>query len=92
MDKKKFITDVSTLLLGNVGGQLVLIATLPVVTRLYSPAEFGAVQTIESFAQITMAVGALCYERAFVAAKCKRERDELLIISVSLSLIISLVA
>ena len=63
-----FIGHVTTLLSGAVGGQVVLLMVLPIVTRLYSPAVFGSVQSIDAIAQIVMIISALAYQRAFVVS------------------------
>lgn len=76
-----FIGHVTTLLSGAVGGQVVLLMVLPIVTRLYSPAVFGSVQSIDAIAQIVMVISALAYQRAFVVSDSEQDRNRLLILS-----------
>ena len=86
-----FLKSIGVLLLGSVGGQFVLIISLPLITRLYSPSEFGAVQTLESLVQMIMMICALSYERAFAAIKSGPEKSALLSLALILAAISSLV-
>ncbi len=76
-----FIGHVTILLSGAIGGQVVLLLVLPIVTRLYSPAVFGAVQSIDAIAQIVMVICALAYDRAFVVSDNEQDRNRLLVLS-----------
>ena len=85
-----FLSKVRVLVLGRVGSQLLLLLSLPLVTRLFTPYEFGVLQSIESIVQITMVVSALAYERSFVTAGEHVERKRLLFLSIGLSVIFSI--
>ena len=77
--------DVRSLFLGTAGSQLLIVLSLPIVSRLYSPSEFGVVQSIEAIAQIVMISSAISYERAFVAARSALDRNRLLFIALALA-------
>lgn len=77
--------DVRSLFLGTAGSQLLVVLSLPIVSRLYSPSEFGVVQSIEAIAQMVMISSAISYERAFVAARSVLDRNRLLYIAVALA-------
>lgn len=58
-------------------GQLAILATLPLLTRLYDPAAFGLHSLVMAFVG-TVSVGAcLCLELAIVSAKSEEEADRL---------------
>lgn len=77
--------DVRSLFLGTAGAQLLVVLSLPIVSRLYSPSEFGVVQSIEAIAQMVMISSAISYERAFVAARGVLDRNRLLYIALALA-------
>ena len=77
--------DVRSLFLGTAGSQLLIVLSLPIVSRLYSPSEFGVVQSIEAIAQIVMISSAISYERAFVAARSALDRNRLLYVALALA-------
>ena len=77
--------DVRSLFLGTAGSQLLVVLSLPIVSRLYSPSEFGVVQSIEAIAQMVMISSAISYERAFVAARSALDRNRLLYIALALA-------
>lgn len=77
--------DVRSLFLGTAGSQLLVVLSLPIVSRLYSPSEFGVVNSIEAIAQMVMMASAISYERAFVAARSALDRNRLLFIALPLA-------
>ena len=77
--------DVRSLFLGTAGSVLLVVLSLPIVSRLYSPSEFGVVNSIEAIAQMVMISSAISYERAFVAARSALDRNRLLYISLALA-------
>lgn len=77
--------DVRSLFIGTAGSQLLIVLSLPIVSRLYSPSEFGVVNSIEAIAQMVMISSAISYERAFVAARNALDRNRLLFISLALA-------
>ena len=77
--------DVRSLFLGTAGSQLLVVLSLPIVSRLYSPSEFGVVNSIEAIAQMVMMASAISYERAFVAARSALDRNRLLYVALALA-------
>ena len=77
--------DVRSLFFGTAGSQLLVVLSLPIVSRLYSPSEFGVVNSIEAIAQMVMISSAISYERAFVAARSALDRNRLLFIALALA-------
>lgn len=51
--------DTAVLTMGTVGSQIISIATLPLLSRLYGPASFGIFAIVQSFAMILLLVSTL---------------------------------
>jgi lipopolysaccharide exporter len=58
-------------------GQLAVLATLPMLTRLYSPYEFGLHALIISFVSVASVGSCLCLELVIVQARTPEDADEL---------------
>lgn len=59
--------QVGTLAAGAAGGQIVLLAVSPLVSRLYTPSEFGLLGLATSFLSISILVSTLRYEQAILS-------------------------
>jgi O-antigen/teichoic acid export membrane protein len=81
-----FGLNISVLATGTLVAQLVYILSSPVLSRLYSPAEFGALAAFTALVTSTAAFAALRYDLAVMLPKQSEEAINL----VSLSVIISL--
>lgn len=62
-----FFRQVSTLTIGVGIGQLALLAVYPIVSRLYSPMDFGILGLALSFLSVAVLVGTLRYEQAILS-------------------------
>ena len=58
-------------------GQVAILATTPLVTRLYAPSEFGAFALLTSFSGIATVAACLCLDLAIVQGADDAEADEL---------------
>jgi O-antigen/teichoic acid export membrane protein len=58
-------------------GQVAIMSTMPIVTRLYDPAEFGVYSLVASFAGIATVAACLCLDLAIVQGSNEQEADEL---------------
>tara|TARA_R110000851_G_scaffold319526_1_gene483997 strand:- start:14396 stop:15811 length:1416 start_codon:yes stop_codon:yes gene_type:complete len=72
LPKSSFIRDVSVLAGGTAGAQLILILTAPLLTRLYSPEDFGLLAVYTGILSLFTVVSSLRYELAIPLP----ERDE----------------
>jgi O-antigen/teichoic acid export membrane protein len=90
--KTEFSKNVLTLMTGNSIAQLIQIAFIPVLTRLYSPADFGVFAVYLSISTIISAVAAFRYEFAIMLPKEDQEAANVLILSSILSLSVSLIS
>jgi O-antigen/teichoic acid export membrane protein len=63
-NNKSFLSSISVLVSGSLVSQLIAIVTLPVITRLYSPDEFGVLSIYMSILAIITIISSLQYELA----------------------------
>ncbi len=61
---RPFLKDVSIMLTGSAGGQAVSLLLSPLLTRLYSPQEFGILSVYSAITAILVVVASLRYELA----------------------------
>ncbi len=92
MKKNRYIWQIATLLSGSIISQAILFVFMPLITRLYSPSEFGLYSL---FFSITMAVGlisSLKYEQAIVLPKRDLDARALLFISLLILSVVVLIS
>jgi O-antigen/teichoic acid export membrane protein len=80
--KSEFVRSVATLMSGNFLAQAITLGAAPIVTRLFSPEEFGLFAIIMAIIRICSLVGSLCYERATLLPKKETDAEAALILSV----------
>ena len=73
LPKGRFARRLMMLSAGTVAGQLLLVASSPVLTRLFSPAEFGALAVFSAFGSILGGLMALRYDYAIPVARDDEE-------------------
>ncbi len=88
--KTEFSKNVLTLMTGNSIAQLIQLALIPILTRLYSPADFGVFAVYLSISTIISAVASFRYEFAIMLPKEDKEAVNILILSFIISLSISM--
>jgi len=81
-----FIKDVWTLFSGTAIAQIIGLAFLPLLTRLFLPEEFGIFYIFLTTASILSVVTTGGYEKSFVLPKHDKEASQLLLVSLILSL------
>ena len=64
-----FIRDTATLTVGTAGAQLITIAVMPLLSRLYSPAEFGVWAIFQAVSSISATFVTLRYETSILLPK-----------------------
>jgi O-antigen/teichoic acid export membrane protein len=87
--KGDFFKNIVTLLTGNTIGQIIGFAAIPVLTRLYTPEEFGAVALFVSIANVLAIASNGRYDMAIVPPKRNSQAFHLLIGGIGLALIFS---
>ncbi|NQV14948.1 lipopolysaccharide biosynthesis protein [bacterium] len=89
--KGTFASNVATLGSGTAIGQISMILAAPILSRLFSPEDFGELQFILSIALILGALSTLRYEMALPLVPNRIEAVHLLILASSLSLILTII-
>jgi O-antigen/teichoic acid export membrane protein len=80
----------AALLVGATGAaQVVLLATMPILARLFDPADWGALAVAASIATIGGAIGALCYDAAIVMPRSARAARALFALSLRISVVVA---
>lgn len=91
MKINKFIGDSFLMIISSGIAQIILIVTTPIITRLYSPAEFGEFTIFSNIAMILIPIINARYDLLIVNAKNDRIANILSQISFFISLIIILI-
>lgn len=73
-----FARHVSSLSLGTIAGQIVLFAASPLITRIYTPAEFGSFSAMLGVAALLATFCSLSYPSAIPSARTHQEASDLL--------------
>jgi O-antigen/teichoic acid export membrane protein len=87
----KFMRKVFILARGTVFSQVIILATLPVLTRLYSPSDFGTFSVYISIISIVLVIVSLSYEIAIPLPENDRAASSIVSLSLYLCVIISIV-
>lgn len=80
MPKGQFARNVATLAGGTSLAQFLSVATAPILTRLYSPEEFGVLAAFVSLFTVLLAINSLRYELAIPIAEDNRTAARLVIL------------
>lgn len=89
--KPGFLRNVLVMSGGTVLSQALLIISSPILTRLYSPSEFGAFATFNSILAITVVAASLKYEFAIPLPKEEEAAKALLLLSLALVTTVSFI-
>lgn len=73
-----FARHVSSLSLGTLAGQAALFAASPLITRIYTPAEFGSFNAMLGVASLLATLCSLSYPFAIPTARTRQEASDLL--------------
>ena len=81
MANSSFRKNIFVLVGGTAGGQLILILIAPLLTRLYTPADFGVLAIYTACLSILVTISSLRYDFAILAARNREESIQLVVIS-----------
>ena len=87
-----FASNVLKLVTGKVLSQTILLLTMPILSRLYSPADFGIYQLFISVTAIVIVIASLRYEMAILLPKKEKEAATLVALSIIIVFIISFIS
>ena len=88
--KSEILRNSSIILGGNVLGQFIAFSAYPILTRIYSEAEFGIFAAFMSVCSLLTTLGTGRYEESLVVAKDRKETVNLLGFSLKLLILFSL--
>lgn len=89
--ESKFIQNVATMLAGNITAQVVALLAAPIITRLYSPDDFGIMTFIQSSAGIFAVIACFRYRFAIVLPKEDEKGYNLFVLSLLAVVITSVI-
>jgi O-antigen/teichoic acid export membrane protein len=88
--KSDFVKNVATMMTGTAIAQAIPFLISPILSRLYTPEEFGTLALFMSVAAIIGVISTGRYELAIMLPEKKRDAHNLLILSLCISLVVSL--
>ena len=89
--KSKLFQNISKLTLGNGFGELLVILSVPVISRIYTPKEIGIFMFFFSISDILSNIVIGKYESAIIISKNKKEAINIVISTISLTLVNSVI-
>jgi len=90
--KSSYLKNIATLMSGTLAAQVISLAAIPVITRIYDPTEFGAFSFLLSIATIIGLVSSLKYDQAIMLPKYKLDTEALVKLSFILTILVSLIS
>lgn len=79
------LRDLTRLVSGTVGGRLIMLAALPFVTRLYSPADFALLAAYLGLVSLVSVVACLRFDIAIPVAQEEEDAAHLLVLSLAIA-------
>lgn len=91
VSKNSFARSVMTLTVGTVVAQGILIASSPILTRIYTPSDFGQMSVFIAMFGLFGAIGALRFELAIPLPEQEREATALVVLGSLIVLFLSII-
>lgn len=85
-----FLSNIAKLMMGNIGAQIILLVTLPVITRLYDPEAYGLLAIFVSISLVLIGVSPLRFNAVILLPK--KESDALNVMALSLGVVVCIAA
>jgi O-antigen/teichoic acid export membrane protein len=89
LKRSLFLKNTATLVSGTALAQLIGVLLTPVLSRYFTPAEFGILGSVTTIAMIVASTATFRYEMGIVISRHKKETNSLIQLSFTLLLIIS---
>jgi len=84
------LTQIITLISGTLFAQIISLISIPILTRIYTPDEFGLYSIFFAVTSVIGMVSSLSYEQAIVLPKSQRSADAILLLSIIITSIVTL--
>ncbi|RSK28314.1 hypothetical protein EJF36_16395 [Bacillus sp. HMF5848] len=91
MEKSTFLRHVATLTTGTASGQIIIIAASPLLTRIYSPEDFGLLGIYVSLLAILVRLSSLQYDKTITLPKDTLDASALTLLSFVILVISTLI-
>jgi len=84
--ENRYVWQIVTLMSGTLIAQIIMFAFIPILTRLYTPAEFGTYSLFFSLASMLGMVSSWKYDQAIMLPKSERYAQSLVFLSILITL------
>jgi O-antigen/teichoic acid export membrane protein len=88
--KSSYLLQIITLMTGTLVAQIIMLLFIPILTRLYTPSEFGLYSLFFAIASMVGMVSSFSYEQAIMLPKSNRDAEALVFLSIIISIAISI--
>jgi len=82
--------QIMTLMFGTLMAQIIMFISIPLLTRLYTPSEFGFYATFLAISSLIGSVSSLKYDQAIMLPKSNRDAEALLFLSTLLTFFVTI--
>lgn len=89
INKSTYLKQIITLMSGSLMAQVIMLGSIPLLTRLYSPSEFGIYSLFISVITIIGSVSSLKYDQAIMLPKNNKDAQALVFLSILITCIIT---
>lgn len=91
-NKSTYILQIATLMSGTLIAQVITLAFIPIITRLYTPSEFGVYALFMTLSSIVGLVSSLKYDQAIMLPKQEIDAQAIVFLSVLITSVITLLS
>ncbi|WP_432724056.1 oligosaccharide flippase family protein [Staphylococcus equorum] len=71
---KSFFKNVLTMMSGTLAGQIIIIATMPIISRIYTPNQFGEYSNVVAIIGIISVLTTLKYDTGIAVTKNEEDK------------------
>jgi len=90
--ENRYLIQIITLISGTLLAQIISFASIPILTRLYSPSEFGLYSLFFAITSMVAMVSSLSYEQSIVLPKFQKDAEAIFILSTIITVIFSTIS
>ena len=87
LKNSEFVSNFKILAFGTLISQMIMLLSSPLITRIYSPEEFGVFALFTSIVSIFIPVSSLRYNTAIVIANSNNESNDLIVVSILIAIL-----
>jgi len=90
--ENRYLFQIITLISGTLLAQIISFASIPILTRLYTPSEFGLYSLFFAITSMVAMVSSLSYEQSIVLPKSRKDAKAIFILSIIITFIFSIMS